>query len=159
MNPEQVREAIELIRRFDPEKADRLEKALADNPQRVGWYLREKFPMIERFLAMRRYDPEGFELRVKDLALTQQCFKAAERVRKAIREGDDELAALELANLQALVSEHFDVRQELREYELAKLRQRIEEMEQQLIQRSNQRDSLIDQRVEELVGEQNPIPW
>lgn len=159
MDAEQAQEALEVLRRIDPEKAKRLEQAIDENPERVGQVLHENFPMLGRFMAMRRYDPEGFDLRVQDLALSRKCHNAADRMRKAMEAKDDAVAALELAQLQALVAEHFDVRQELREYELLKLKQRIEELGEQLEQRTADRDSLIDERVHELIGEGGGDRW
>ncbi|MEZ6192607.1 MAG: hypothetical protein R3C45_15140 [Phycisphaerales bacterium] len=159
MDSQQAQEALEVIRRIDPEKAQRLEKAIDENPERVGEVLHENFPMLGRFMAMRRYDPEGFDLRVKDLALSRKCSAAADRMRKALDAKDDAVAALELAQLQALVAEHFDVRQELREYELMKLKERIEELGDQLKQRTADRETLIDERVHELIGEGGGDRW
>lgn len=159
MDAEQAREALEVLRRIDPEKAQRLEQAIEENPERVGEVLQENFPMLGRFMAMRRYDPQGFDLRVKDLALSRKSHDAADRMREALQAKDDAVAALELAQLQALVAEHFDVRQELREYELMKLKQRIEELGEQLKQRTADRESLIDERVHELIGEGGGDRW
>ena len=159
MDAEQARDALEVLRRIDPDKAKRLEQAIDENPERVGEVLHENFPMLGRFMAMRRYDPEGFDLRVKDLALSRKSHDAADRMRKALDAKDDAVAALELAQLQALVAEHFDVRQELREYELMKLKERIEELGDQLKQRTADRDALIDERVHELIGEGGNDRW
>ncbi len=159
MDAQQAQEALEVLRRIDPEKAKRLEQAIDENPERVGEVLHENFPMLGRFMAMRRYDPQGFDLRVKDLALSRKSHDAAERMRQAMQAKDDAVAALELAQLQALVAEHFDVRQELREYELMKLKRRIEELGEQLKQRTADRDALIDERVHELIGEGGGDRW
>lgn len=159
MDAQQAREALDVLRRIDPEKAKRLEQAIDENPERVGQVLHENFPMLGRFMAMRRYDPEGFELRVRDLRLSRESHDASDRMRKAIDAEDDALAAVELARLQALVAEHFDVRQEIREYELAKLNERIKELGEQLKQRTAEREALIDERVHELIGEGGGDRW
>lgn len=159
MDPEQVRDALEVLRRIDPDKAKRLEHAIGEHPEKAAKVLHEHFPMLGRFMAMRRYDPQGFDLRVRDLALSRKSHDAADRMRKALEAKDDAVAALELAQLQALVAEHFDVRQELREYELLKLKERIEELGDQLQQRTADREALIDERVHELIGEGNGDRW
>ncbi len=151
MNEQQVRDALEVLRKIDPEKADKLAKHLDENPERVGRALHENFPNLGRFLAMRRYDPEGFDLRIKDLALSRQSQQSARRLHEAQRVGDDELAAAELAVLEGIVADHFDVRQEIREHELMKLEGRIEELQDQLQQRAENRDELIEDRLEEFV--------
>lgn len=159
LNEEQAREALEVLRRIDPEKAQSLEKAIEDNPEQIGRILGENFPNIGRFMAWRRYDPEGFDLRIQDLALSRQTHACANRLREALDAEDDEIAALEQIRLADLVADHFDVRQQLREYELAKLRNQIEELLAQLEERSNNRDQFIEERIGELMGVEGEDRW
>ena len=159
MDEEQAREALEVLRRIDPEKAESLEKVIEENPEQAARVLHENFPNLGRFMAWRRYDPEGFDLRIQDLSLSRQTHACANRLREAIDAGDGEIAALEQIQLSDLVAEHFDVRQQLREYELAKLRDRIEELLAQLEERTSNRDELIEDRIEELVGEGGEDRW
>jgi hypothetical protein len=159
MDEHEAREALEVLRQIDPEKADRLEEAINKNPEEAGKVLHENFPMLGRFMAMRRYDREGFDLRVRDLAISRRSHDAADRMRKALEAKDDAMAAVELAQLHALVEEHFDVRQQIREYELTRLKQRIEELGEQLEQRAADRDALIDERVQELIGKGDSDRW
>ncbi len=159
MNKEQVREAIEVLRQIDPEKAKQLEQHLDENPQRVGRSLHDNFPHLGRFLAMRRYDPDGFDLRIKDLALSRQSQQSARRLHEAQKSGDDAIAAAELMVLEGIVADHFDIRQQIREYELAKLEQKIEALRDQLQQRAENRDTLIDERIEEFIAQDKTDRW
>jgi hypothetical protein len=152
MDAQQVRDALKVLRQIDPEKADQLEKHIDQNPERVGQALHESFPHLGRFLAMRRYDPQGFDLRIKDLALSRQSQHSARRFHEAQRLGDDAMAGAEQEALQGIVADHFDVRQEIKEYELIRLEGKIQELRDQLQQRVNNRDELIEERLEELVG-------
>ena len=159
MDVRQVREALEVLRQIDPEKADELEQHLEQNPQRVGRALRENFPNLGRFMAMRRYDPEVFELRVKDFKLSRLSQQSAHRFHTAQNAGDDELAAAELSVLQGIVSEHFDVRQKIREHELMKLEHQIQVLRDQLQQRADDREQLIEDRLDELVSQDKDARW
>jgi hypothetical protein len=159
MTEEQAREALEVLRVIDPDKAQRIEQAIDENPEQIGRVLQENFPNIGRFMAWRRYDPEGFDLRIRDLALSRQTHACVQRMHEALDAGDDEMAALEQIQLSELVAEHFDVRQTIREYELAKLQRRIEELIAQLEERTDNRDELIDERIDELIGEGTEDRW
>jgi len=159
MDAQQIREAIEVLRQIDPENADQLAQHVDENPERVGRALQEKFPNLGRFLAMRRYDPQGFELRIKDLALSRQSQHSAQRFHEAHSAGDDELAAAELSVLQGIVADHFDIRQQIREHELMKLEQQIESLRDQLQQRADNRDQLIEERLEELISQDVDARW
>jgi hypothetical protein len=159
MTEQQVREALEVLRRIDPEKAEKLEQHVAENPERVGRALRDNFPNLGRFLAMRRYDPEAFDLRIEDLRFSREADRSARRLRQAEADGDDVLAAAERQVLEQIVADHFDVRQQIREHELMKLEQRIEQLRQQLQDRADDRNDLIQQRIKELVGEDPHDRW
>lgn len=159
MSEQKVRESIEVLRLIDPEKAEKLEKHIGNNPERIGHALRDDFPHLSRFMAMRRYDPEGFDLRIKDLRLTRQSQLSARRFYEANEAGDDALAAAELAVLEGLVAEHFDVRQQIREHDLAQLEQKIQELRDQLQDRADNRDALIAQRIEEFIEHDKPDRW
>ncbi len=159
MNEGQVRDALEVLRLIDPDKAEKLEKYIDANPERIGRAIRENFPHLSRFMAMRRYDPDGFELHIKDLRLSRQSQLSARRLREATDAGDDALAAAEMAVLGGLVADHFDVRQQIREHELAKLETQIEHLREQLDERAANRDALIAQRVDEFVEHDKPDRW
>ncbi len=159
MDAQQVREAIEVLRQIDPEKAEQLAQHVDENPERVGIALRNSFPNLGRFMAMSRYDPDGFELRIKDLALSRQSQLSARRLHEAQRAGDDELAAAELSVMEGIVADHFDIRQQIREHELMKLEHQIEVLRDQLQERTDDRDQLIEERLEELVSQDEDARW
>ena len=158
MSPEQARDAIEVVRRIDPDKAKELDKALKENPEQVARLLHESFPNLGRLMAWRRYDPEGFDLYIDDIALNRQIHESAKRLHDAIDQGNDEGAAFEQVELEGLVSKHFEVRKQIREHQLAKLKQRIafmqgmiEKMQTDLDQEVANRDDLIAKRLDELI--------
>lgn len=159
MSEEQLRESLEVLRLIDPDKAEKLEEYIQENPERIGRALREKFPHLSRFMAMRRYDPDGFDLRIQDLRLSRLSQKSARRLHEATETGDDALAAAELAVLEGLVTEHFDVRQRIREHDLARLEQQIELLRDQLDERAANRDALIAERVEEFIEHDKSDHW
>lgn len=158
MSEEQVREAVKILRRIDPEKADRLAQALEDEPEEINRVLREQAPNLGRFMAWRRFDPEGFDLHVDDIELSRLIRECAGRLHEALDQDNDEAAAFERIQLEDLVSRHFAVRQEIREHQLAKLRERIEKLQAQIEQMQTQLEeqvanqtNLITERVNELI--------
>lgn len=159
MDAQQIREALEVLKKIDPDKAERLQKAINENPEQVRDVLQKNFPYLGRFMAWRRYDPEGFDLRIEDLALSRQTHECAKRLRTALDAGDDELAALEQIQLHELVTEHFDIRQQIRQHDLAKLQEKIAELLEQLEERANNRDDFIEDRVEELINGDQEDRW
>ncbi len=159
MDAQQLLEAMEVLKKIDPEKAEKLQQALDKNPDRVGQVINENFPHLGRFMSWRKYDPEGFDLRVEDMALSRQTHECAKRLREALDKGDDEIAAIEEVQLRELVTEHFDIRQQIREHDLVKLKEKIAELLEQLEDRLNKRESIIDERIEELIKGEDDYRW
>lgn len=159
LDEQEVRDAMDILRQIDPDKAAEIDKAFEQHPDALGEALRKRFPNIGRFLALRNYDPQGFELRIQDLKLSRQSRDCVNRLHEALDAGDDELAATEQVLLAELVAEHFDVRQQMREYELTKLKQRIDNLIVQLQERTTRRDDLIQQRVDDLINNGENDRW
>jgi len=159
MTDEETHDAIEVLRKIDPDKAAQLDKLFSEDPQRVARVLHESFPKMGRFLMMKRHDPAGFDLWVQELRFNHDAMASAKRLRQAQDQQDDILIASEEITLRQIVSDHFDVRQKIREHQLSKLEQRIEEMREQLNERASDRDELIDQRFDELIDEDVGDRW
>jgi len=159
MSEAQVREAVLVLRQIDPEKADLLEEAIDRDPENTARILHERFPKLGRFMAWKKYDPTGFDLHVQDIALTRRTHACARRLNEALDDSDDVSAGLEHLQLEDLVSQHFDIRQQIREHELARFEERIDQLHTQLEERISSRDDLIAQRIEELVDGGSNEPW
>jgi hypothetical protein len=166
MSPEHVSAAIEVLRRIDPEAAERLAREAEERPQHVAAELRRRFPRVEWFLRLKEYDPPMFELRVEDMRLGHQTSRLARRLREAERTRDaaddprdpDDARTLR-AELRKQLREHFEVRQQIRRRELEDLQRRIERMQADLEQRADDRADLIEQRMRQLTSDDPPTDW
>jgi len=99
---------------------------------------------------MRERDPEMFELFAADHALERETRELAEGLRNGGRGGNrDELKT----KLKEVVQRHFDVRQKRRELELQRIEKQLEGLRKSNKERLEKRQSLIDKRVNELIGE------
>ncbi|MCE9589771.1 MAG: hypothetical protein K8S99_04535 [Planctomycetes bacterium] len=155
----QVKEAMDLLREFRPEMAKRIEEYKAKNPDKAQDMMR---PMMGRLLEMahlKRTDPELFKLRVDDFKLERGVDELAGQVRDARRAGDTKKADDLTAQLKTKLSEQFDLRQKLRERELANMEKHLAEMRQRIETRKNSRDELIKSRLDEVTGASTKPEW
>lgn len=111
-----------------------------------------------------RFEREMRELHGRNEELERRSVELARRYRELRERREPELHA-ELEEIRALIertaNEHFDVRTELRaielgrvEMELDRLRQMVERIRDDLERREQARDSIMERRLRQLLGEQ-----
>lgn len=102
-----------------------------------------------------RVQREMLELRLADAELEKQSQALGEEARAA---GSGEAGEEIRARLRAVLERQFLVRLEIREMEIHGLEQRIADLREEFELRADQKDRLIDRRVEDLTGS-SKSPW
>ncbi|MEM9915205.1 MAG: hypothetical protein AAF911_09595 [Planctomycetota bacterium] len=152
MSDEEVDAAYRIVVQLYPDLAERLDALRDEDPRRFKQTLERRFPRVRFLVQLQQRDPEMFDLRMADISLDQQTDALAKQLRDA-RAADDEDRYDELRDqIEAKVTEHFDVRQQIRAREIEMLKARLEELEQDLDDRDDDRKDLIEVRVNELAG-------
>jgi chromosome segregation ATPase len=158
LTEERIEEYKQILLDVRPDLAERLEKLDVDRPEAFRRFLRTA-PWLFRLRHVKQIDEPRYALMVEDLKLAHRSRETAQAYRAA-REGNDKAKADELqAELRELVAQHFDVRQQLRERELAYLEQRLQELREQLKDREAKKQQLIDQRLKELATRRDRPEW
>lgn len=119
--------------------------------------VRRLFPQIARLVRLKEIDPGMYELRVQDIRLerdTERIVNETRRIRAdaTVEDADDRIEDLH-DELEDKVEAHFELRQEIRAAELERMRARIEQLENDLDRRKDDKDALIAQRLAELRGD------
>jgi hypothetical protein len=150
---------IAVVRDIDPALADQLEALNSTRPRAIFSVLRRQFPTVMRLALLKDEDPQLYQLRVRDLQLTRHSDELAEQYREAKRR-DDKQAADDIADqLEPIVEEHFDVRQQARQREVQKLEERLEQLKDALDERDDNKRDLIKQRLAELLDNRSGRGW
>ena len=156
---EEIEERLAVIRQFNPDLAEMIEQMRDANPDnlraRIGPHLRQ----IERMLLMKEQDSQLFELMVENTQLDRATREQARLLRSKAVQDDPEKAEQHRAALKEIVTAHFDVRQKMREHELAKLERRLEELRAAVGKRMEKRDELIEMRFKKALGESDQEQW
>jgi len=152
MSDQDLDAAHAIVARLYPELAERLNVLRDEDPRQFKQTLERRFPRVRFLVDLEKRDPAMFELRMTDISLDRQTEALALQLREA-RDADDKDRYEDLREaIKAKVAEHFDVRQQIREMEIEKLKQKLEELEERLDDRDDDRKDLIEQRVNELAG-------
>ena len=106
---------------------------------------------------LQQSDPVLFKFTLQDLAYTHRSFQLANQLRQPGLSPDDQQNLRE--QLIRVVTEQFDLRQQIRQHELDLLTTKINDLKDQLEQREKQRQSIIQKRVDDLVGNPPSADW
>ncbi len=102
----------------------------------------------EDWATLERNDPEMYKLLRADAELEQRTRDLALQYRRAPKDQQEKIEA----ELQKLVGEHFDVRQQRRLLELKRLEQELKRLQDSIDRRNAAREQIVKDRVRELLG-------
>ena len=156
LSPQQIEQRIEILGQIHPELVERLRQA---PPQRVARMLERRMPHIERFFQMREHDLEGYELQLNNLKLERQSRRLARKLRSKEVKDSPEQAEKIRNEIRELVTQHFELRQQIKTYELVKLERKIEKLRSEVHQQVEKKGEIINQRFQRLVGESDRDAW
>ena len=156
MTEQDVQELLEVLEDHRPELADRVREIGEKDPQRVREMLGRQGYRLRRLVMMKRYHPEVYELKTEDSQLWRRSDDLARRFR-AVQDQDAQDALR--GELQEVVVRHFEVRQKLREARLAKMRERLDQLQARVQARAEARQELIGERMADLTGDMDHAQW
>jgi len=151
LTEEQEEELLAAIKKWMPERHARLAALKESNPGRYAAYLAGVWRWYQGFKQM----PED----VQKATIARQNAQVRigvllERARETESEGERDRLRQQIAKQVAVM---FDAEQVEREYRLSRLEQRIQDLRKELKHRSEQREKIIAQRVQQLLsGEHKP---
>lgn len=148
---EHLEGVIAVVRDIDPQLAERIENIHDDRPGMKMLAVRRAFPQVFRLVRLREDDPEMYALRIDDMKLQRRSNELVRQIRAARRAGDDREAADFVDDLEDVVEEHFDLRQQIRELEIDRLEARIEALKDALSERRHNRRDLMEDRIRDLL--------
>jgi len=152
MSEDEVESALDVVVALYPELADRLNQLKEDDPERLRQTLERRFPRVRFLLVLKQRDPAMYELRLDDIALERQTKALGKKIRQARADDDKDAYKKYREQLEELAAKHFDIRQAIRESEIEMLKGKIEDLEKRLDDRADDRKDLIEQRVEQVAG-------
>lgn len=147
-----LKEVMAVVKDFDEALYTRLTAAMETNPQVVKTRLQTDLRRWMSAVELKRNNPELYELNVKDRQYSHESSRLAGEYAAAQRAGDSARMESIKSDLQKIVGDHFDVRQKLRERDLAQLEQRLEFLRKQVQQRLERRGEIISEHLSQLFG-------
>ena len=127
------------------------------DPARFDRLIMGALPTVNKLEGIRRRSQELFDLSMQDLQLGYQSLKIAQRLKRT------DLSPVDRANLteqlRAVVAAEFEVQQQIRQWEINDLQEKVQDLDGQVKDREMDAEAIIQKRMEDLV-ERNPrLEW
>ncbi len=145
LNEEEIEEVLDFIQTHWPEYHSRLLDVRENNPRRFRMMIRAAAHRMEQFEGMSE---EEREARIRLSKVKVEIY----RLSAAYREANNETTQNALREeIRQSVAEAFDLDQKLREYGLARLEAQLRELRKELQSRTQRREEIIDERVNDIL--------
>ncbi len=160
LTEDEINELIEIARDISPRLAERIESVKRDNPSFFMQTLR-RIQYLRPLAELKKANPEMYGLKIRDMRLNYETMAIAMKINKMHRTDEGSEADKEelTVKLRARLKEHFEVRQELLEAEVAALEKRISDMRESLQHRAENMEILIEDRIKELTIKRERPRW
>jgi hypothetical protein len=156
LTPEQEKEAIEYVRKVYPDRVERLLAIKERRPLLYRTFLSRGYREMRHLEELKEKDPERYDQRMEEKRLDEEARNLA----KQYGESDDESEKARLKDeLKALLDRIFDYRQRNRQFEIEKLEKRLAELKESNQQRLDNKDEIVQRRLDQMLGRQREWEW
>lgn len=162
--PINLDDAVALLKRIHPQLANQIEKLRKKDPKQAqAMLLKHYYHGVKWLLRLKARDSKAYQLRVDDICYTRKSHGLADQILKIVGKNDgkpktaandpksSQKASKLKGHLYSVLEEQFDVRQALRAHELNQLQDQIQRMKQQMASLANNKDQVIQQRMDQLL--------
>lgn len=154
--PEMEQIALKFVETHHPSQAEELKRIKMMQPERYNKMISDIFQRAERLKIFQKEDPERYELEIRQETLDEKTFTLAHSYRNA--KGEKEKQNLK-QQLESAVSEHFDLREQIKESELKRMEGDLQRLKERLRQRKANKSEIIKQRVNQLMTIGSGLEW
>jgi hypothetical protein len=159
LSVDQVEEALATLRAMHGDKLpswmERIEKQAKEDPEAAAKSL-SRFPRIREMMEAREHRPEEFALQAKQGQLMREVFPLVRELKQAQRDEDQDKINELKPQIRERIEKLFQVRLELKEIEIQRIREKLARAEKELSEIEADSDSLIDQKMEEILAGKGP---
>lgn len=139
--------AMEVLRQANPPLFERLDRLRESEPEQFRALIERFAPRLAEFDRERAERPEQWRVRSEMFRLDREAARLA---RRATSVPEEERGAAALA-LRDAVARQFDLRLRLREQEVGRLNERVDEIRRQIGEAARHRDAEVARRVRQLM--------
>ncbi len=155
LTAEQEQQALEFLNQLDPPSVTQLQELESSHPEAYKRRLLLIFREMKKLQALEDKEPELYDRKRKMTQLEVKEKRLASEYKNA---AEDEKPQI-LNELRSILDELFDLRELDRRDQIAKMEQRLEELRQTLQERAENKQQIIDHRINMLTQDHGELRW
>ena len=156
LTEEQIQETLVYLEAQDPPVAEFLKQLQTEKPHQFRREISKNYYALQRMKMMkeRGVEQEEYERMLKRYKMETQVRMLAEKYKRA----DERQKGKYKTELRAVLDKLFDLREVDRMKEVERLEGRLEELQQSLKNRKENKEKIIDRRIDQLIGNDD-LEW
>jgi uncharacterized protein YicC (UPF0701 family) len=126
------------------------------DPGRYNHGLLENYRIMMDLKALAKVDSEAYKDSLRAIQLEDESMKLSKQYRKA---SDDQEKGQITKKLKTVLSELFDLREKERSRRIKQLEQELARLKESLNNRKKNKDTIVQQRIDEITGKKENLEW
>lgn len=148
-------DAMRRIEKEYPEIYAHLERSKQENPQSFRRDSARLLKELQRIEQVKREDPELYKVEANELRMNLRVHELTQKIRNSRGEEREGMKK----ELRGVLNEMFDVREGRKALEMQRLERRMKELQQEIQTRRENKDIIVEQHMQRLIGESSAWEW
>lgn len=156
LTEDQIAKMMEFAKEYFPTFYSHSQEIKDINPEEYKKLILERFPMIMELLGLKGKEPELFNVVVKNIEMED---KSGYLSMKYIESSDETEKANIERELKTLLAELFPLKQKEEKIKADKMEEEVKKIRELIEQREANKDTIIQDRLNELTGKNQYLKW
>ena len=156
LNDKQKSEVLSFIQKNMPSTYESLMEIKGADPGRYNHALLENYRIMTDLKHLAAADNEAYKDSLRAIQLEDESMKLSKQYRKT--SGEQEKGQI-TKKLKTVLSELFDLREKERAKRIKQLEQELARLKESLNNRKKNKDTIVQQRIDELTGKKENLEW
>ena len=156
LSDKQKSEVLSFIQKNMPSNYQSLMEIKGVDPGRYDHAILENYRIMMELKDLAKVDSEAYKDSLRAIQLEDESMKLSKQYRKA--SGEQEKGQI-TKKLKTVLSELFDLREKERARRIKQLEQELARLKESLNNRKKNKDTIVQQRIDELTGKKENLEW
>lgn len=152
-----INRVMEFLRVTQPDVYDQARVLRVTDPLRFDRLILGALPTVNRLETTRKRSQKLFDLSMQDLQLGYQSLRVANALKRPGLSSADRKKLTD--QLGAIVTAEFEVQQQIRQFEIDDLQQKVKDLDSQVKDREQGKAAILQKRLDDLIEHNPRLEW
>ena len=154
---ENIERVMEFFRLTQPDVYEQANALKGSDPRKFDKLILSALPRVNELDSIRKTNPALFELLMRDLELGYQSLRLAHELKRTDLTEAERNKLTE--QLRKIIAAEFGVQQQIRQFDIDGLRQKLKSLDDQVKAREADRESILQKRADDLINGTPRLEW